>query len=142
GGTLTNAGGTGNFVQSGGVVNVTSTLGPAGVQSLYIGDSGQASGNTAIGNYSISAGSLNVGIAYNDSIVLGTGAGTTGTMSQTGGNVFSSGFITVGRRGAVGAYNFSGGTIIAGQDLNIGDGENDAVTGATGIFNHSNNTTY
>ena len=30
----------------------------SGVQSLYIGDSGQASGNTAVGNYSISAGNL------------------------------------------------------------------------------------
>ena len=50
-------------------------------------------------------------------------------MTQTGGTVFRSGFMTVGRRGATGVLNFSGGSITTGQDLNIGDGENDAVTG-------------
>ncbi len=144
-GLTLNGGGTGTVVQSGGTVNVTYTPGSEPpVQSLYIGDSGLASGNTANGSYTITAGALNAGIANDDSIVIGTGAGATGTFTHQGGDVTSTGFVTVARGGATASYSMSGGTLTVGtgtqatsQNLRIGDGEY-----PTSTFNSSTSGTF
>jgi hypothetical protein len=87
-GTTPNGGGTGTILQTGGTVNVNYTTGTEPpVQSLYIGDSGLASGNTANGTYTISNGNLNVGINTADQIQVGTGAGAQGTLNQSGGTI-------------------------------------------------------
>src|SRR5262249_19189259 len=135
-----NGGGTGSVVQTGGNVNVTyqdPTATEPPIQSMYVGDSGLASGNTANGTYTISGGTLTSGIADTDSIVIGTGPGTVGAFNQSGtSTVTSTGFLTVGRAGATATYTLSGGTLNVGQNtatsnmnLRIGDGEY-----PTGIF--------
>jgi hypothetical protein len=72
-----NGGGTGTVVQNGGTVNLTFSTGTEPPrQSLWVGDAGLASGNTANGSYTITgteadpAVLLN-GIASNDGILVG-----------------------------------------------------------------------
>jgi autotransporter-associated beta strand protein len=153
-----NDGGTGTVLQTGGTVNVTYTHGQNGdgsnfeppIQSLYVGDSGAGAVNHANGSYTISGGSLNVGIANDDAIVIGTGQGTVGAFVQnndTGtSSVTTSGFLTVARGGATASYTMSAGTLNVGSgtysnnmNLRIGDGEYPTgnVVGANGTFTQS-----
>jgi hypothetical protein len=150
--TIPNKGGSGTVIQTGGVVNVTFTSGAEPpIQSLYIADSGDATGNTAQGLYNISDGTLLSGIANNDAIVVGTGTGAQGTFIQSGGTVTSTGFLTVGRGGANSTYTMSGGTLQVGSTalaqssnmtLRIGDGDYPTGTFAptTGTFTMTNGT--
>ena len=140
--TIPNGGGTGSVLQTGGTVNVNfqDLDGEPPIQSLYVGDAGLATGNTANGSYTITSGSLTSGVANDDAIVVGTGPGTVGTFVQQGGDVTSTGFVIVGRRGASASYTMSAGTLKA-QGLNglwVGDGANAdasaAVAGTTGTF--------
>ena len=152
-----NGGGTGYVLQTGGDVNVNFAAivfdpdggGPDDVkpiQSLYIGDGGLATGNTANGTYEIQGGNLLAGVATDDAIVVGTGVGTQGAMIQSGGSVTSTGFVIVGRRGATASYAMSGGTLkagvgapVAGQNLTVGDGEdNTLITSTSGSFVQTN----
>ncbi|MEA2733920.1 MAG: hypothetical protein QOE14_371, partial [Humisphaera sp.] len=147
----TNGGGTGVVVQSGGIVSVTySGATEPPIQSLYVGDAGLATGNTANGSYTISDGQLIAGVAADDAIVVGTGVGTLGTFVQSGGTVTSTGFLTVARAGANASYTLSGGTLNVGtgatatsQNLRIGDGEyptGNFQTSTTGTFTQTNGT--
>jgi hypothetical protein len=159
-----NDGGIGSVLQTGGTVNVNyshernpgdplpgpNTSPPASghyeppIQSFYVGDSGNdkkgaAAVNHAEGTYRITGGSLLSGLYNNDSITIGTGVGTKGTFIQEGGSVTSTGFVTVGRRGATATYTMSGGTLTqqGNTGLIIGDGETvDAVNlaAANGTF--------
>jgi hypothetical protein len=131
--TTFNGGGTGAVVQTGGDVNVNYTTGTEPpVQSLYLADGGLDSGNTAVGSYLIQAGTLNVGIATNDAIVVGTGSGSVGSFTQQGGAVNSTGTITVARNGATGTYNFSGGNLFSVANFVLAEGSVSFTgTGAT-----------
>ena len=139
----TNTGGTGTVVQTGGDVNInviTDTMTTSGVQSLYIGDSDfLTAGSTANGSYNISAGNLNVGIATDDAIVIGTGAGTTASFAQSGGNVNSTGWVIVGRRGASASYTMSGGTLNA-QNNDIYVGHEGQTAATSGVFTQTGGT--
>ncbi len=141
-GTTLNSGGSGFVIQSGGTVNVTyAGVSDPPTQSLYIGEGGLSTGNTAVGNYQLTGGNLNVGVATTDQIVIGSGVGAQGTFDQQNGSVASAGSVIVGRRGATGIYTMSGATstLTAATDLLIGDGEsNAAITGTAGSFDQSN----
>jgi fibronectin-binding autotransporter adhesin len=127
-----NGGGTGAVTQTGGDVSITFSTGTEPpIQSLYIGDSGLATGNTANGSYTISNNAtLTSGIAADDAIVVGTGSGTVGAFTQSDNSIVTStGFLTIGRVGATGTYTMTGGTLNVGtgvqtssQNLRIGDG--------------------
>jgi hypothetical protein len=134
-GVSPNGGGTGSVIQSGDSavrVNYTTGTEPP-IQSMYIGDSGLDSGNTAVGSYTIKdTATLVNGIATNDQLVIGTGPGAHGTfLQQDSSSVSSTGTLIVGRRGGVASYTLQGGTITTGSSLVIGDGET-AVGGASG----------
>jgi hypothetical protein len=156
-----NDGGTGTVLQTGGTVNVNYTHGQnpdttnfePPIQSLYVGDSGAGAVNHANGSYTISGGTLLVGLANDDAIVIGTGPGTVGAFVQnndTGTSVVTStGFLTVARGGATASYTMSAGTLNVGsgtqptnQNLRIGDGEYPTgnQVGANGTFNQSGGT--
>lgn len=149
-GTFTaTGGGVGSVVQSGGTVSVTYSTGTEPpIQSTYIGDAGLTSGNSAVGSYTISnnATLLN-GIANNDQLVIGTGAGTHGSFfQQDTSTVTSTGYVVVGRAGATASYSLTGGTLNA-QGLNglwIADGATldgtDVSPGTTATFTQSGNS--
>jgi hypothetical protein len=149
-GTLSpTGGGTGSVVQSGGTVSVTYSTGTEPpIQSTYIGDAGLSSGNSAVGSYTISNNALLLnGIANNDQLVIGTGAGTHGSFfQQDTSTVTSTGFVVVARAGATASYTMTGGTLNAqGQNgLWIGDGATldatDVVPGTTATFTQSGNS--
>jgi PEP-CTERM motif len=145
-----NGGGMGTVVQNGGTVNLTYSTGTEPPrQSLWVGDAGLASGNTANGSYIITgteaapAVLLN-GIANNDGIFIGTGVGTVGTFTQNAfTTVTTTGFLNVGRRGSTGTYNLNGGTLNAQANttstgLFVGDGDTTGIQTTSGTFNHTN----
>jgi hypothetical protein len=146
-----NGGGTGTIVQNGGTVNLTYSTGTEPPrQSLWVGDAGLASGNTANGSYTItgteaSPAVLVNGIANNDGIFIGTGVGTIGAFTQNAfTTVTSTGFVNVGRRGSTGTYNLNGGTLNTNAGgtntaLLVGDGETGIQT-TSGTFNQSGGT--
>jgi hypothetical protein len=150
--TVSNMVATGSVTQSGGFVSVTDASQTGPIQSLYLGDGGsQVQGNSANGSYTITAGDLLSGTATDDAIVVGTGSLSVGSFVQQGGNVTSTGFVIVGRRGATATYNMSGGTLNVGQGtalsnmiLSVGDGANaDAtapVPGTNATFTQTNGT--
>ncbi len=120
---IPNGGGTGAVLQTGGDINVTYATGTlAPVQSLYIADGGLASGNTAVGSYTIQAGNLNVGIATNDAIVVGSGPGSVASFTHQGGAVNSSGTITTALNGATATYALSGGTLFSVNNFVLAEG--------------------
>ncbi len=145
-----NGGGTGTVVQNGGTVNLTA-IGTDFRQSLWVGDAGLASGNTANGSYTITgteaapAVLLN-GIANNDGIFIGTGVGTVGAFTQNAfTTVTTTGFVNVGRRGSTGTYNLNGGTLNAqagstSTALFIGDGDATGIQATSGTFNQTGGT--
>ncbi|MEA2710156.1 MAG: hypothetical protein QOF78_2757, partial [Phycisphaerales bacterium] len=144
-GVTGNGGGTGTMIQSGSSavrVNYSNVTEPP-VQSMYIGDSGLDSGNTAVGSYTIkNTATLVNGIATNDQLVVGTGPGAQGTfLQQDTSSVSSTGTLIVGRRGANGSYTLTGGNLSTGGMLAVGDGDNviGASSGLTnGTFTQSN----
>lgn len=157
GGFTPNGGGTGSVLQTGGTVSVNFSTGTEPpIQSLYVGDAGLGSGNTANGSYTIKNDAVLLsGIANNDSIVIGTGAGTQGAfVQQDTSTVTSTGFVAVGRRGATATYALSGGTLnvgspdlpaVSGMSLWIADGANadatEGVAGTQGTFTQSGAST-
>jgi fibronectin-binding autotransporter adhesin len=147
-----NGGGTGTVIQNGGTVNITalSTMDPPR-QSLWIGDAGLSSGNTANGSYTITgteaapAVLLN-GVATNDGIFVGTGVGTVGAFTQNAfTTVTTTGFLNVARRGATATYNLNGGTLnanagTANTAMFMGDGDTNGLQSTNGTFNHNAGT--
>jgi hypothetical protein len=138
GGLNANSGGTGLVDQNGGTVNVNvpNPTAAHGIQSLYIGDAELGTTNTAVGSYVLrNNGILNVGVAADDAIVVGTGVGTKGSfdLQATGGTVSSTGNITIARRGADATLNVAGGTFSTAYDLNIGYDNGTAGTTGTVI---------
>jgi hypothetical protein len=137
---IANGGGTGYVLQKSGTVNVTYSPGTEPpVQSMYIGDGGLESGNTATGKYRIESGDLNNGLNSDDAIIVGSGAGSFGAFEQTGGNVSNTGFMNVARDGAKATYNMSGGTLFNAANLTIGEGHT-TYTGTNATFTQSNGT--
>ncbi|HZZ42852.1 MAG TPA: dockerin type I domain-containing protein [Tepidisphaeraceae bacterium] len=153
-GTTGNGGGTGSVVQSGNsVVNVNFTFGndpntganyEPPVQSMYVGDSGLVSGNTANGSYLIKDNAVLLnGLQTNDQLVIGSGPGAQGAFTQQdNSSVTSTGTVIVGRRGATGSYSISGGTLSAtANSLYIGDGDTNIVAaGTVGVFTQTGGT--
>jgi fibronectin-binding autotransporter adhesin len=146
-----NNGGTGTVIQNpGSTVNVNYNAGSEPpVASFYVGDSSGLAGNTANGSYTITGTAalpsvLLSGFANNDAIVVGTGVGTVGNFTQNAfTTVTSTGFVTVGRRGANGTYNLNGGTLNAqaggtNTALFVGDGDTTGIQTTSGTFNHNN----
>ncbi len=139
-------GGTGTITQDGGDVFVNyqdpSNVEPP-VQSLYVGDGGLATGNTGNGTYTISAGTVTVGVGHSDNaIFIGTGSGSTGAFAQSGATlttstVTSTAGLSVARAGGTGSYSISGGTlnvatIYTGGAVLIGNGSTGNTSFATG----------
>jgi fibronectin-binding autotransporter adhesin len=137
-----NNGGTGTVVQNPGTtvnVNYNSGTEPP-VASFYVGDSSGLAGNTANGSYTINGTSdapsvLLSGFATNDAIVIGTGTGTVGNFTQNAfTTVTSTGFVTVGRRGATGTYTMNGGTLNQQGTVGLVMGDGESVAGAPGTL--------
>lgn len=141
-----NGGGTGTVVQNGGTVNITYSTGTEPPrQSLWLGDAGLTSGNTANGSYTITGTEanpavLNNGIANNDGIFVGTGVGSVASFTQNNfSTVTTTGFVTIGRRGSTGTWTMNGGVLNQNgtQGILLGDGanaDNTLAPGSSGTF--------
>jgi hypothetical protein len=142
-----NAGGTGTFTQNGGVVNVLSTASPSATpqQSLYIANGGLTTGNSATGSYIMTAGQLNVGTPTSGVIIVGAGAGSSGSFIQSGGSVNlvgtagsagGIGTLQIANGGSTGSYSLSNtGSLTVNNGINVGGG-----AGSNGIFTQSGGT--
>jgi hypothetical protein len=155
---VANNGGTGTVIQNpGSTVNVNYNAGSEPpVASFYVGDSAGTAGNTANGSYTITGTAalpsvLLSGFATNDAIVVGTGSGTVGTFNQGTvaqpdfTTVTSTGFVTVGRRGATGTYTMRGGVLNAqgsssSLSMFVGDGDTTGIQTTSGTFTQNAGT--
>jgi autotransporter-associated beta strand protein len=116
------AGGTGSL-------NITSgTLTKAGANNFTIGDNGGATGPT-VGTVTQSGGTIAV---TGGEFFVGNGASTTGTYNLSGtGALTVNNWMAVGRNGASGTLNLTGGTI-----TKTGTGANHLTIGTGGGTNH------
>ena len=106
------------FAPMRGVGIVTQTAGTVESESGFY--MGWVSGE---GTYDLQGGTLSVG----DQLQIGSAAGTTGTVTMTGGDLATTGGLTVGHSG-VGALTMAGGTITVGGQLTVASASNSVGT--------------
>ncbi|MGC3959939.1 MAG: autotransporter-associated beta strand repeat-containing protein [Verrucomicrobiota bacterium] len=155
---VVNGGWNGGGARTGVVNQVNGTVG--GGSELWVGDGGGIDGNTSLGIYNLSGGTLTVnnwmGVGRDGSqgifnltggtlnkggggdLVVGRGGnGTTGTLNMSGGtlNKGNNNPMIIGQDGGVGTFNQSAGALDSGNEFWVGQGN-----GGTGTYNFSGGT--
>ncbi|MBB6441963.1 PEP-CTERM domain protein [Phycisphaera mikurensis] len=129
------AGSSGRLVIDGGTVNILSGGGTESDGTASSGAGGDLTvGRAGSGSFEFSAGELNVGSRVNANIIIANRVGSSGTVTQTGGDAKVAGSVFIGANGP-GDYSISGGTLdlfTDSQDIFVSNG----ATGV-GVFNVS-----